>query len=358
MSDLLVNLAFLITQPTGLMTYANQLVPHLSSLAPALLSAQPVDGLAHISIPHNMTAEQGARGHLRRLWWTQTQLPRHYRHHGATLLFTPIPEAPLYSACRYIATVHDFIPLRFPNRLSALHFYHRLYVPGVLRQAQHLICNSEATASDLIEFFGISAQRITPIPLAYDQTHFRWLNLPTRSYFLYIGRSDPHKNLVRLVAAFAQVVDSSSEPIELWLAGSTDDRYTPYLLEQASELGVSDRLKILDYVPYADLPILINQATAVVFPSLWEGFGLPVLEAMGCGTPVITSNCSSLPEVAGDAALLVDPYCVEDIADAMHRVATDGEVRSQLQSAGLSRSQQFSWAKTGAATVEILKQYL
>lgn len=357
-SDLLINLAFLITKPTGLMTYANQLIPHLASLEPTLLSVQPVCGFAHRPVPCDMTAEQGVKGHLRRLWWTQTALPQHYRHYRSKLLFTPIPEAPVYSECRYIATVHDVIPLRFPHRLSALGLYHRLYVPSVLRQAQHLICNSEATACDIVEFFGIAAQQITPIPLAYDQAHFRCLDLPMRPYFLYIGRSDPHKNLARLIAAFAQMTRRSSDRFELWLAGSTDGRYTPRLLAQASELGVGDRLKVLDYVPYADLPMLINQATAVVFPSLWEGFGLPVLEAMGCGTPVITSNCSSLPEVAGDAALLINPYSVGDIANAMYRVATDSQLRSHLKSAGLSRSQQFSWAKTGKATIEILRQYL
>ncbi len=111
-------------------------------------------------------------------------------------------------------------------------------------------------------------------------------------------------------------------------------------------------------MPYDQLPIIINQAIALVFPTLWEGFGLPVLEAMACGTPVITSNLSSLPEVAGDAAILVNPYNTQEITEAMQAVATDSTLRSRLSTLGINRASQFSWAKTGQATVEVLQRYL
>jgi glycosyltransferase involved in cell wall biosynthesis len=150
----------------------------------------------------------------------------------------------------------------------------------------------------------------------------------------------------------------SSRDCELWIAGPPDPRYTPTLQAQVDQLSVSDRVKFLDYVPYDGLPTLINQAIALVFPTLWEGFGLPVLEAMACGTPVITSNLSSLPEVAGDAALLVNPYETREIAEAMEAIATDSKLRSQLRGLGLKRASQFSWAKTGQATVEVLQTFL
>ena len=124
------------------------------------------------------------------------------------------------------------------------------------------------------------------------------------------------------------------------------------------ELGISHQVKFLDYVPYDDLPKIIRSAIALVFPSLWEGFGLPVLEAMACGTPVITSNLSSLPEVAGDAAILIDPYKVEEITDAMQAIANETGLRSHLSQLGLQRATQFSWEKTGQATVEVLKRFL
>jgi glycosyltransferase involved in cell wall biosynthesis len=248
------------------------------------------------------------------------------------------------------------IPLRFPKRRSPLTPYFRYYIPQVLTQAQHIICDSIATAKDITDFFNIPADKITPILLAHDDKDFRFLDLPTQNYFLYIGRHDPYKNLHRLIDAFAAM--PSNRDCELWIAGPPDRRYTPTLQAQAEKLGLNHQVKFLDYVPYDQLPIIINQAIALVFPTLWEGFGLPVLEAMACGTPVITSNLSSLPEVAGDAALLVNPYNIGEIAQAMQAVATDLALRSRLRTRGLDRAKQFSWAKTGQATVEVLKRYL
>ena len=189
-----------------------------------------------------------------------------------------------------------------------------------------------------------------------DRSHFQFLNLPTRNYFLYVGRQDPYKNLQRLITAFSALPNRND--YELWLAGPYDKRYSPLLEIQTQELGISHLVKFLNYVSYDELPIIINQAIALVFPTLWEGFGLPVLEAMACGTPVITSNVSSLPEVAGDAAILINPYNPGEITAAMQAIINDSELRKQLSEKGLKRANQFSWEKTGLATVEVLKQYL
>lgn len=355
-NPILVNLSFLSNKPTGLTNYAVNLIQHLQPLDLTLLTNQEFNQFISQSIPKNLTSDHGSKGHFLRLVWTQFQLPYLYKTLKSRLLFSPIPEAPLFSRCRSVVMAHDLIPIRFPKRFSPLTPYFRYYVPQVLSQAKHIVCNSIATAKDVAEFCQIPANKITPIPLGYDANHFKWLNLPTQNYFLYIGRSDPHKNLGRLIAAFAKLPPHLK--LELWIAGSPDPRYGPNLVAQANELGIGTRLKWLDYAAYEQLPILINQAIALVFPSLWEGFGLPVLEAMACGTPVITSNCSSLPEVAGEAGILVDPYRVEEIADAMYQIATDSGLRSQLRQLGLSRATQFSWAKTGQATAEILQHYL
>lgn len=210
-----------------------------------------------------------------------------------------------------------------------------------------------------MEFWDIPAEKITPIPLACDRAHFRPLDLPQRldpPYFLYLGRPDPYKNLRRTLTAFAEVAKGNEW--EFWIAGSPDPRYTPALQAQAGELGIGDRVKFLEYVPYAQLPTLLNGAIALVFPTLWEGFGIPVLEAMACGTPVITSNCSSLPEVTGDAGIVVDPYNCEEIAEAMKAIANDSDLRSRLSTLGLQRAAQFSWQKTGQRTAEVLAQFL
>ncbi|NER91083.1 glycosyltransferase family 1 protein [Moorena sp. SIO3A2] len=408
MSQLLVNLSILFSQPTGIANYAANLFPYLKPLDPTLLISPTASSrfcsattYTCYPIPGNLSPEQGTKGHFRRLLWTQFQLPRIYKKLRTHLLFSPVPEAPLFTNCRYVVMVHDLIGLRFPQGFSPLTTYQRYYIPQVLGQAEHIICNSRATARDLTDFFEIPAAKITPILLAYDANHYYYqdlrkcpLNPPILGdfdiitpqnwgaggqnqlnfvspnyvdtvdgekdrenrencpYFLYIGRPDPHKNLHRLIEAFAGL--ANCHDYQLWIAGATDKRYTPLLEAQAEQLDISSQVKFLGYVPQHQLPTMIRNAIAFVFPSLWEGFGIPVLEAMACGTPVITANLSSLPEVAGDAAILINPYNPEEITAAMAAVATDSQMRSHLRMAGLARASEFSWQKTGQATVEIL----
>lgn len=347
-------MSFVSTKPTGISTYATNLIPHLQKLQPTLLTSQKIADRDCYLIPENLTPEYGSKGHLRRLLWTQRQLPKISQQKNSPLLFSPVPEAPLFTNCRYVVTVHDLIPLRFA-KLSPLTAYSRYYIPLVLKSAQHILCNSTATAKDITYFFGIEPRKITPILLAHDRHNFRFLNLPTANYFLYIGRQDPYKNLQRLITAFAAM--PNYHKYELWLAGTPDPRYTPLLQALIDKLAITNYVKFLDYVTYSQLPLIISSAIALVFPSLWEGFGFPVLEAMACGTPVITSNLSSLPEVAGEAAILVDPYSTVEISQAMAKIASSHEVRSHLSTMGLMRAKEFSWDKTGRATVEVLSRY-
>lgn len=392
-NQILVNLPILFSQPTGIATYAVNLFPHLKPLNPTLLISPIASKHFPIAseftcyqIPGNLTPAQGTKGHFRRLIWTQFQLPHIYQNLKSSLLFSPIPEAPLYTNCRYVVMVHDLIPLRFPKRFSPLTPYFRYYIPQVLSQSQHILCNSTSTARDIIDFYHIPARKITPIRLGYNNNHFRKIDLINDSvlqdnkmsnsanlkimpipslgenmgkkspYFLYLGRHDPYKNIHRLIDAFAAI--PNCRDYELLIAGSSDPRYTPILQAKVQELSLTNQIKFLDYVPYEELPIIINGAIALVFPSLWEGFGFPVLEAMACGTPVITSNISSLPEVAGDAAILINPYNTEEITEAMAAIATDNTLRSRLSHLSLARASQFSWEKTGKATSEILSNYL
>ncbi|MFB2770042.1 glycosyltransferase family 4 protein [Pelatocladus sp. BLCC-F211] len=401
MSDLLINLSVVFSQPTGISNYAKNLFPYLKYLHPTLLTALNYPEFKCYSIPGNLTPADGTKGHFDRLVWTQFQLPKIYKKLKSQLIFSPIPEAPLYSNSRFVVMVHDLIPLRFPKRFSPLTPYFRHYIPQVLQQAQHIICNSQATAKDITDFYQIPVRKITPILLAHDVNHFRpfvedvgigdrgsgigdrgqggqgrlggqgrsfsglashlsCLPMSALSkscpYFLYIGRHDPYKNLNRLIAAFASL--PNHHDYQLWLAGPQDQRYTPVLQAQVEELGIGKQVKFLDYVPYSELPKIISGAIALVFPSLWEGFGFPVLEAMACGTPVITSNISSLPEVAGDAAILINPYNIREITEAMDKIATDTQLRDRLCIASINRANQFSWEKTGLATTEILKNFM
>ncbi|AFZ36077.1 glycosyl transferase group 1 [Stanieria cyanosphaera PCC 7437] len=361
-NSIIINLSFLLAQPTGISTYAANLIPYLRPLDPLLLTANAIKDFNYYPIPHNLTPAQGSIGHFRRLVWTQFFLPKIYQKLQANLLFSPVTEAPIYSQCRYVVMCHDLIPLRFPKTTSPLTNYFRYLVPQVLKQAEHIICNSEATAKDLTHFYGISPQKITPILLGYDVNNFSRLpqekldTIPqTPSYFLYLGRHDPYKNLHRLIEAFANLPQCTN--YQLWLAGSTDPRYTPKLKQQAKELGISEQIKFLNYVSYQELPIIIQGAIALVFPTLWEGFGLPALEAMACGTPVITSNLASLPEITGDAAILINPDQVQEITSAMSEIATNNQLRSHLSHLSLIQASKFSWQKTAEATRQVLEQY-
>lgn len=369
-NQLLVNLPILFSQPTGIATYAANLFPQLQPLNPTLLIS-PIatkhfplaSEFSCYPIPGDLTPAQGTKGHFRRLLWTQFQLPHIHHNLKSSLLFSPIPEAPIYTNCRYVVMVHDLIPLRFPKRFSPLTPYFRYYIPQVLSQSQHILCNSTSTARDIIDFYQIPASKITPILLGYNTNHFRSRESGVGSqesgkspYFLYVGRHDPYKNIHRLIDAF--VAMPNCRDYQLWIAGSSDPRYTPILQAKVEELNLTNQIQFLDYVTYDQLPIIINGAIAVVFPSLWEGFGFPVLEAMACGTPVITSNLSSLPEVAGDAAILINPYNTSEITEAMTAIVTDNNLRSRLSHLSLARANQFSWEKTGKATREILANYI
>lgn len=356
---LLINLSVLFDKPTGIATYARNVVRGLSALNPTLLSSVCLDKFDRYAIADNMTPKQGSKGHLRRLLWTQFQLPKIYQKLSANLLYSPIPEAPLFSSCRYVVMCHDLIPLRFYRAASPLSNYFRYVVPQVLKQAEHIICNSQATAKDIVDFYGIKSHKITPILLGYDADNFYPQSECNSSiatpYFLYLGRQDPYKNLKGLINAFAAIKNNN---YYLAIAGSQDPRFTPNLQQQIKELGIEERVVFLDYLSYQELPKIISNAIALVFPTFWEGFGLPVLEAMACGTPVITSNLASLPEITGDAAILIDPYNTAAITKAMVEIVKDKAMRSQLSKLGLQQAQRFSWHKTSNQTRELLQKYL
>ena len=359
LNPLLFNASALTTHPTGISTYIKNLAPHFEATKSILVTPEKFLGQNCYLIPQGLSPAFGLKGHLRRLLWLQFRLPKIFKDTDAALIFSPLLEAPIHTAgCRFIVTAHDIIPLRFPRNLSPLTNYFRYYVPSILKQAEHIICDSLSTARDLKDFYQVSARKTTVIPLAYDANNFRpqVAKRTGENYFLYLGRQDPYKNIERLISAYYRI--TQSEGIELWLAGPQDARYTPRLQAYIKELGIEGRVKFLSYVPYQKLPELLSNALALVFPTLWEGFGLPALEAMACGTPVITSAISSLPEVVGDSALLVNPYSVDEIADAMKMLARDTALRNELSQSGLARAKQFSWAKTGRQTVEVLDDFI
>lgn len=269
-----------------------------------------------------------------------------------------------------VLTVYDLIAMLHPQTVSLqARLFFRITTWLALRASDHVITISAATKQDLLTHFHFPAQQVTSIPLAADPRFQpqssqaiaavrQKYQLPAR-YLLYLGINKPHKNLVRLIEAYAILYYSSSIqcPPPLVIAGAWDPRY-PEPKQRVEALGLSEIVHFLGPVEDADLPALYSGCTLFVFPSLYEGFGLPVLEAMACGAPVACGNRSSLPEAAGDAALLFDPTDTEAVAVAIKQALSDEGLRISLSERGLKQAKVFSWSHTAAETLKVYRQRL
>jgi glycosyltransferase involved in cell wall biosynthesis len=340
---LLLNYRPVLRQPTGIGVYANAVLPALQQLP-------------HVLIPGG--EEGSAQQRLKRLAWTQLELPRLARRHKASLIFTPAPEGYLGpQTIPQVVMVHDLRPISHPER-SLQSVYFRSWVPPLLRAARHVLTNSRFTAAEIQRCTGLPAERITVIPLGYNAEAFRPGPAASRSeekpYLLYVGQAYPHKNLRRLIQAFAQVAHAHPE-LRLVLAGKPHASETPQLQALVAQLGLEPRVEFRAYVPASALPDLYRGALALVFPSLWEGFGLPVLEAMACGTPVLTSLGSGTEEAAGDAALLVNPSDTRALAEGLQAMVENATLRSALRCRGLRHVTAFRWEAAAAATRQALE---
>src|SRR5437867_7857712 len=263
--------------------------------------------------------------------------------------------APVSEERPYVVTIHDMgvEVLRHAHPLTKREYTKRL-IPRIARRARLIITNSEYSKWEIVRHLGISEDRIRVTPLAASPEFGPVPVRPANPYFLYVGNLEPRKNLERLIEAFARVPCKDHQLRIVgnrWYQGGAAE-------EKAWALGLNERVKFLGYVPRGDLPRLFSGATALVYPSLLEGFGLPIVEAMACGAPVITSNNSSMKEVAGGAAVLVDPRDVREITEAMARIAEDGLLRQELSAKGLKRAAEFDWKKTAELTLKAYREAL
>jgi glycosyltransferase involved in cell wall biosynthesis len=344
---LLINYRPVLRQPTGIGVYANAVLPALQQL------------------PHVLVAggEQGtALQRLRRLTWSQWRLPRLARRYRASLIFTPAPEGYLGpQTIPQVVMVHDLRPVSHPER-SLQSVYFRAWVPPLLRQCRRILTNSSFTAGEIQRCTGVPLERIAVIPLGVDLKRFQPAALAASThqnnpYFLHVGQAYPHKNLARLIKAFAAVASAQPE-LQLVLAGKPHPSETPRLQALVHELGLGQLVHFRPYVPSAELPELMAGALAFVYPSLWEGFGLPVLEAMASGTPVLTSLGSGTEEVAEDAALLVDPCDQGALTAALRDLVSQPGLREDLRKKGLERVRGYSWQRTAKATQAEVEEIL
>ncbi|HEV2379625.1 MAG TPA: glycosyltransferase family 1 protein [Terriglobia bacterium] len=281
-------------------------------------------------------------------------------------IFEPIPVAVYFRPRRLAVTIHDVAPLLFPEQYKSKIFLHTY--TSSMREADLIFTDSACSKNDMISRFGVPAGKIVVAYLGFERDAFRAGPVDTprsremlgrlgiaRPYVLHVGRGDPRKNLMRLVQAYEALSARRKDlDFQLVLGGSLGWGYEP-LLELLRKASLQGRIVVTGPVPDRELPMLYRAAACFAMPSLYEGFGLPVLEAMACGTPVMISDSSSLPEVGGDAALYFNPESVDEMSQVMERVMTDSGLREEMAKKGLERARQFSWEACARTTLAALK---
>lgn len=272
-----------------------------------------------------------------------------------SVYFSPGFNPPLYSPVPFVFTIGDLIHLHVAEETSrAKRAYYSLLVKPAIKRSHAVVTFSEYSKQQIVEWSGVSPDHIRVVwcgvspEFSPEGSKFD----PGFPYLFYIGNAKPHKNAKRLLAAFAQANIPKEIKLIIRIGGAQNNEFA----EEAQWLGIIDRVIFTGLIPDAELPNYYRGAVALVFPTLYEGFGLPPLEAMASGTPVVTSNTTSLPEVVGDAAVLVDPLSLEHIASGIERVVLDSDLRVRLRAAGLERSKRFTWEKTAALVQETLQE--
>lgn len=303
----------------------------------------------HLGLPHlPLTGNPWAPADPLRLWLALRRLPP-----GSAVL-CPGYNAPLFTARPFIFTIHDLNHLDRPENSSRLkRLYYRLIIRRAAHQAFRILTVSEFSRQRIISWAGLAPERVVNVGNGVDAAYNPGGQAftPGYPYLLCVGNRKPHKNEARVLAAFARA--DISRQIRLLFTGDPSEELTGL----ARDLAVAERVVFLGRVPEAELPGLYRGALALLFPSLYEGFGLPVIEAMACGTPVLTADTTALPEVAGDAALLVDPRAVPQIASGIEQLCGDETIRTELRRKGLIQAAKFSWAGVAARVKSVLAEF-
>lgn len=271
---------------------------------------------------------------------------------------------PLYSkGTKIVITIHDLIPFLFPqfapkSKKSRFHIIYKLLMNMIIRRADHIFVDSEHSYKDMSENFKGADKKMSVLTFGVDPSFFRAINTDIchrlgikDSMILYVGRQDPYKNITGLIETFHKVVNQFPD-VTLIIAGPEDERY-PEIKKMILELALEEKVRMTGYLSQADLVSLYRQAKILVMPSFYEGFGLPILEAFSSGVPVIASKIASIPEIVGDAGILLNPENIELWVDAILKLLNDEAIRKDLIGKGFERLKNFSWDK--AAYKALLK---
>jgi len=373
-----INALFFQHPATGSGQYMSHLLAALAKIDPCneyvLLGPRPVKQQSSPAFPYQVKAVPGFAGtneNIEKVLWEQLVGPAAARQAGVDLFHIPYFAPPLLPRTPTIVTIHDVIPLRLPSYQAGtgVKAYMQL-VSRAAHRAAMIITVSQHAKQDIMDALKLSAERIRvtyeaageeyrpviePDILAVARTRYGL----GKHYILYLGGLDQRKNVPQLVRAFAHLYARIGNPeLQLLIAGNPDKQSGPLFPDPrpvAADLGMAGQI-IYRFIEEEDKPAIYSGAKLFVFPSLYEGFGLTPLEAMSCGTPVVCSNRTSLPEVVGDAALCIDPDNVGEMVDAMYRVLTDSTLSADLRRRSLKRATQFSWEKTATETLKVYEE--
>lgn len=356
-----ISTAFLGNLRAGTWQYTRHLIEGLALNGTASVVDRLARTLPGPDLPVRIYPGGGEK--LAKLLWPNFILPHKAARDGFDLIHCTTPYG-TFTPCRYrnVITICDVTPLLFPGAHGRMNvWHHRFALPWILKNADHIITISEASKRDIVRLCGVSAEKVTVTLLAADRRFSRCAPAhgqqpAERPYILSVGTLEPRKNLPNLLRAFA-AARKKGLTHRLVVTGASGWGASP-LARIVAGLGLAADVTFTGFIDDDELPALYGGAEFFVYPSLYEGFGLPVLEAMASGTPVITSRVSSLPEVAGEAAVLIDPHSEAELAAAMLKLAADGSLRSAMRDKGLVQANLFSWERTVAETRSVYERVL
>ncbi|HUE84331.1 MAG TPA: glycosyltransferase family 1 protein [Pyrinomonadaceae bacterium] len=367
----------LASPKTGIGHYTFELARSLAQLAPEehfeLLAPVPIElstsvvDPAENDLPANLRSVHAPVNTLRRRWWT-IGLPLYVQQNGLALFHGTNYNVPLWQRCPTIVTVHDLSLLLHPDtHREDLVKRARWRLPRMTRVASHIITDSESVKTEVRDHLGVPATKITTVPLAPRKTFHPVSAAESREtlrrlgaedkFILFVGTVEPRKNLITLVRAFDELLRTMPLGPQLVITGQKG-WLTDGLYDSVEKSAVSKRILFTGYVTDVDLRALYSACSVAVYPSLYEGFGLPPLEAMACGAPVITSQIPVMMETASGAARLVDPTSVHELTAALVELLTDEGAREKLRALGLKRAAEYTWERTASQTMDVYREVL
>lgn len=348
-NKIVINCSILNESPAGLGVYTKNVITELNKFRKnRILSPVDINGIEVEKINKYVSPDYKKFGGMMRFLWTQFILP--FKVKRNEIIYHPFQYVSLFTRAKQVLTIHDFIPLIYPAVAQHQNIYYKYCMPLILKKADKIVCISENTKKDLLNYYKVKEEKISVIYNGYDEELFNCKNINDKilekyninyDYMIMVGASYPHKNLELALNAIKEL----KRDCKLIVVGK-DSKYILKLKAMAKELNIEDKLNFIGYVPDEDLPSLYHYAKAFVYTTLYEGFGLPILEAMACGTVVLCSDNSSLPEVYGDSALVFKDNNARDLEKKMEMILSDEELRKTLIDKSLENIKKFSWKKT------------